>query len=67
MIRFKPLLLMSLLSIIALAILLMLGRWQWEKYTEKSTAAEEPVAEMTIANAAGACLRQCNSAIRSCS
>lgn len=50
MIRFSPLPLMSLLSIAAFAVLIVLGRWQWEKYDEKTAAAEEPVAEMTIAS-----------------
>jgi surfeit locus 1 family protein len=50
MIRFRPLPLMSLLSIIALAVLISLGRWQWERYEQKVAAAEEPVAEMTIAS-----------------
>lgn len=50
MINFRPLLLMTGLSIIALAVLVGLGRWQWEKYEQKSAAAQEPVAEMTIAN-----------------
>jgi surfeit locus 1 family protein len=48
MIRFRPLPLMSLLSVIALAVLLSLGRGQWEKYERKTAAAAEPVAEMTI-------------------
>lgn len=50
MIQFRPLWLMTLFSVIALAVLVSLGRWQWEKYDEKTAAAEEPVAEMTIAN-----------------
>ena len=50
MIRFKPLLLMSLLSIIAFGVLISFGRWQWEKYEQKTAAAAEPVAEMTIAS-----------------
>jgi surfeit locus 1 family protein len=50
MIRFRPLLVMSLFSVVALAVLLMLGRWQWERFELKSAAAEEPLAEMTIAN-----------------
>lgn len=50
MIRFRPLLVMTVFSVVALAILLMLGRWQWERYEEKTAAAEEPVAEMTIAS-----------------
>lgn len=50
MIRFRPLPLMSLMAIIAFAVLIMLGRWQWERYQQKHAAAEEPVAEMTIAS-----------------
>lgn len=50
MIRFRPLPLMSIFSIVALAVLVMLGRWQWERYEQKSAAAEEPIAEMTIAD-----------------
>lgn len=50
MIRFKPLPLMSVLSIVAFAVLISLGRWQWEKYEQKMAAADEPVAEMTIAS-----------------
>lgn len=50
MIRFKPLPLMSLLSVIAFAVLISLGRWQWERYDKKTAAAAEPVAEMTIAS-----------------
>lgn len=50
MIRFRPLPLMTLLTLAALAILVMLGRWQWERYAEKSAAAEEPLAEMTVAD-----------------
>ncbi len=48
MIRFRPLLVMTLFSVVALAVLLALGRWQWERYDEKTAAAEEPVAELTI-------------------
>lgn len=48
MIRFRPLLVMTLFSVVALGVLISLGRWQMEKYEEKVAAAEEPVAEMTI-------------------
>jgi len=48
MIRFRPLLVMTVLTLIAFAILISLGRWQWEKYEEKAALAEEPVAEMTM-------------------
>lgn len=50
MIRFSPLPLMSVFAILAFAVLIMAGRWQWEKYEEKTAAAEEPIAEMTIAS-----------------
>lgn len=50
MIRFKPLIVMTILSVGALCLLVSLGRWQWEKYDEKVAAAGEPVAEMTIAS-----------------
>jgi surfeit locus 1 family protein len=49
MIRFRPLLVMTAVTLIAFAVLILLGRWQWERYQQKSTLAEEPVAEMTIA------------------
>lgn len=50
MIRFRPLIVMTLFTLLALCVLVALGRWQWEKYVIKSAAAHEPVAEMTIAN-----------------
>lgn len=50
MIRFRPLPVMSVLAIVALAVLVALGRWQWERYELKAALAEEPVAERTIAN-----------------
>jgi surfeit locus 1 family protein len=39
---------MTALSIIALAVLLMLGRWQWERFEQKRALAGEPVPQMTI-------------------
>lgn len=48
MIRFRPLPLMTLLTFAALVALVVLGRWQWDKYVLKSRAAHEPVAQMTI-------------------
>jgi surfeit locus 1 family protein len=48
MIRFRPLPLMTIFTLVCLAVLISLGRWQWERYEEKVAAAEEPVAEMTI-------------------
>jgi len=50
MIRFRPLPLMTLLTLAALVALVVLGRWQWDKYTQKSQAAHEPVAQMTISS-----------------
>lgn len=49
MIRFRPFIWMTVLTIMALAVLVALGRWQWERYDEKRAAAEAPVPEMTIA------------------
>lgn len=48
MIRFRPLPLLSIFAILALAFLLWAGRWQWQRYEDKKAAAAEPVAEMTI-------------------
>lgn len=50
MIRFRPLLVMTLVAVPALAFLLWAGRWQWEKYETKKAAAAEPIAEMIIEN-----------------
>lgn len=49
MIRFRPLWVMTILTIASLALLIALGRWQWDRYQTKLAAANEPVAEMTIA------------------
>src|SRR5262245_26504053 len=49
MIRFRPLLVMTVLTLLALAALISLGRWQWNRYQQKLALAAEPVAEMTIA------------------
>ncbi|MBL8536206.1 MAG: hypothetical protein JNM59_02245 [Hyphomonadaceae bacterium] len=50
MIRFNPLPVMSVFVILAFAVLLWLGRWQWERYEQKTAAAREPLAEMTLAS-----------------
>src|ERR1700753_2568303 len=50
MISFRPLPLMSVLAVIALAILLMLGRWQMQRYHEKLALSHAPIAQMTLAN-----------------
>ena len=50
MIRFRPLPLMTVLAFMALAAMVLLGRWQFEKYVAKRAAAHEPVAQMTLAN-----------------
>lgn len=50
MIRFRPLPIMTVFVIAAFAVLIALGRWQWEKYEIKTAAAAEPVPEMTIAS-----------------
>jgi surfeit locus 1 family protein len=48
MIRFRPLPVMTVLAIVALAILSILGRWQWERFLEKRALEAAPLAEMTI-------------------
>ncbi|MEQ1708112.1 MAG: SURF1 family cytochrome oxidase biogenesis protein [Terricaulis sp.] len=48
MIHFRPLLVMTLISVAAFAVLLTFGRWQWDRYETKMAAADEPIAEMTI-------------------
>lgn len=48
MISFRPLPVMTLLALAALAVLLALGRWQWERYGEKLRAAETPPAQVTL-------------------
>jgi surfeit locus 1 family protein len=48
MIRFRPLWIMTIATVLAFAVLIGLGRWQWERYETKRAAAEAPVAEMTI-------------------
>ncbi len=50
MIRFRPLPLMTLLFLAALMVLLQLGRWQWQRYEEKTALAQAPAAEMTLVN-----------------
>jgi len=49
-IHFRPLPLMTVLTLIALAALVGLGRWQWDRFEAKSAAADEPIAEMTVAD-----------------
>ncbi|MGE0829737.1 MAG: SURF1 family cytochrome oxidase biogenesis protein, partial [Hyphomonadaceae bacterium] len=39
---------MTAFAIIALALMLVLGRWQWERYQEKLRLAATPPAEMTL-------------------
>jgi surfeit locus 1 family protein len=49
-IHFRPFPLMTLFAVLALALLVMAGRWQWEKFELKRAAAEEPVAERAVDN-----------------
>ncbi len=48
MIHFRPLLVMTLISVAAFVVLLTFGRLQWDRYETKMAAADEPIAEMTI-------------------
>jgi surfeit locus 1 family protein len=49
-IRFRPFPLMTVLALLSLALLVMAGRWQWEKFELKTAAAEEPIAERAVDN-----------------
>lgn len=50
MIRFRPLPMLTILAIVAFALLALLGRWQWQRYEEKLEEASAPPIEMTIAS-----------------
>ncbi|MET0181642.1 MAG: SURF1 family cytochrome oxidase biogenesis protein [Caulobacterales bacterium] len=48
MLSFRPLPIMSLFAVVALAILVAMGSWQWRRYEDKVRAAKTPPAEMTL-------------------
>ncbi|MES1197449.1 MAG: SURF1 family protein [Pseudomonadota bacterium] len=48
MLRFRPLPVMTVIAVLAFAGLLLLGRWQWDRYQLKTRLAHQPVPEMTI-------------------
>ncbi len=48
MLKFRPLPAMTVIAIVALAALIVLGRWQWDRFEEKRALAAAPVARMTI-------------------
>lgn len=48
MIQFRPLLFMTVFSLLGLLGLLAAGYWQWERYATKLAAAGEPLPEITI-------------------
>ncbi|MBL8549211.1 MAG: SURF1 family protein [Hyphomonadaceae bacterium] len=50
MIRFRPLPMLTVIAVIAFALLVLLGRWQWQRYEERLEAASAPPIEMTIAS-----------------
>lgn len=50
MIRFRPLPMLTVIAVIAFALLVLLGRWQWQRYGEKLEAAHAPPVVMTIAS-----------------
>jgi surfeit locus 1 family protein len=50
LITFRPLPVMTALAIASLVALVLLGRWQWDRYQHKVALATAPVAEMTIAS-----------------
>jgi len=50
MLRFRPLPMLTLMAIAALVVLIMFGRWQWDKYVAESHAAVEPPLEVTLSD-----------------
>ncbi len=48
MIRFRPLLVMTLFSVAALVVLVALGRWQWERYQQALATLHEPLSHYTL-------------------
>lgn len=48
MIRFRPYPIMTVLALAALAVLIALGAWQFERYREKRQLAATPPTEMTL-------------------
>lgn len=46
--RFRPLPVLTLLTIAALAVLAMFGRWQWDKYAAESAAQSTPLLEAAL-------------------
>jgi surfeit locus 1 family protein len=48
MLRFKPLRLLSLASLIAVMAMLQLGHWQWSRYEEKKAAATRGIERTTL-------------------
>jgi surfeit locus 1 family protein len=49
-IQFRPLPVMTLLVLGAFVLLMLFGRWQWDRYERKSALEDAPVAEMTLVN-----------------
>ncbi len=49
MIAFRPLPIMSVLTVLSLAVLVTLGHWQMARYEEKQRLAATPPAEMSLA------------------
>jgi surfeit locus 1 family protein len=47
-IRFRPLLVMTACTLVALVILILLGDWQWARYQQKRAARTTPAATMTL-------------------
>lgn len=45
---FKPMPVLTILSVISIAILVMFGNWQWGKYARKSAMETQPVVEATF-------------------
>jgi surfeit locus 1 family protein len=50
MVRFRPLPMLSAMALAALVVLIMFGRWQWDKYAAEAGAQEEPPLQVALSD-----------------
>lgn len=50
MVQFRPLPIMTVFALVGFLVLMMFGRWQYDRYEMKLALAGAPVSEMTLAN-----------------
>jgi surfeit locus 1 family protein len=50
MLRFRPLPMLTLMTLAALVVLIMFGRWQWDKYQAETHAEQDPPLEVTLSD-----------------